>query len=100
MRAIPIDRQAVIGDHPRWPGCRLTLTCAACGWTRGYDPARVLARLQALKAGGYTTPLAQVARRVQWPCPGCHRLHWRCGFAYPEPPDPREARRLAGRYRN
>ena len=100
MRAIPLARNASLGDFRRYPGCRLALTCAMCGWSKGYDPERVLARLQALKAGGHTTPFPDVARRVQWPCPGCHRLKWRAGLAWPDQVDAREARRLAGLYRN
>lgn len=100
MRTIPFHRLAMIGDYPRWPGCRLLLTCGACGWNKTYDPARVLARLQQLRAGGHTTPLSEVVRRIQWPCPGCHRLHWRIAFALPDGHDPREARRLTGLYRN
>jgi hypothetical protein len=100
MRAIPLGAEASIGDFQRYPGCRLTITCAACGWSKAYNPERVIVRLQALKAGGYATRLGEVARRVQWNCPGCHRVHWRAGLAWPPEMNAREAKRLADRYRN
>ena len=83
MRAIPLGPEASIGDFARYPGCRLAVTCAMCGWSKGYNPERIIRRLRELKAGGYTTPLEVVARRVQWPCPGCHRLKWRANLAWP-----------------
>jgi hypothetical protein len=100
MRAIPLGPEASIGDFRRYPGCRLALTCAMCGWTKGYNPERIIARLHELKAGGHATPLRTVAKRVQWPCPGCGRLRWRAGLAWPADFDAREARRLANLYRN
>ncbi|MEW5685885.1 MAG: hypothetical protein AB1942_13280 [Pseudomonadota bacterium] len=100
MRAIPLGAEASIGDFQRYPGCRLAITCAACGWSKAYDPERVIVRLQALKAGGYATRLGEVARRVQWNCPACQRVHWRASLAWPPEMNPREARRLADRYRN
>lgn len=100
MRAIPVGPEASVGDAARYPGCRLTITCAMCGWAKGYNPERVLGRLRELKAGGHATRLDVVARRVQWPCPGCHRLKWRAGFAWPPDMTEAEARRLAARARN
>ena len=97
-RLIPLDPNASIGDFRRYPGCRLTLTCAMCGFCKGYDPERVIARLKALKAGGETAPMGEIARRVQWPCPRCHRLRWRVGLGWP--PDAYEARRQPARDRN
>lgn len=98
LRNIPLGPNASIGDFQRYPGCRLAITCAMCGFTKDYDPQRVIGRLQALKAGGATAPMAEIARRVQWPCPRCHRLRWRVGLAWP--PDAYEARRIAARERN
>lgn len=100
MRRIAAGPTAVIGDFQRYPACRLLLICGACGWNKPYDPERILARLLQLKSGGHATRLDQVAKRVQWPCPGCHRLHWKAQFAYPPHIDAGEARRLAARYRN
>jgi hypothetical protein len=100
MRQIPLGPEASLGDFRRYPGCRLTITCAMCGWSKAYSPGRIIARLQELKAGGYSSPLSLVARRVQWPCPGCHRLRWRAGLAWPADLDAREAKRLANLYRN
>lgn len=99
-RAIPLSDGASIGDFQRYPGCRLIITCAACGWSRSYDPERVIGRLHTLNAGGYATRLGDVARRVQWNCPACRRMRWRAGLAWPDGLDPAEARRLANRYRN
>ena len=100
LRIIHVDETASIGDFRRYPGCRLTITCALCGWVKIYNPERVIARLQDLRSGGYATRLAEVARRVQWPCPGCQRLKWRAGFAWPAGITEAEVKRLAGRYRN
>lgn len=100
IRAIPLGPEASVGDFQRYPGCRLTITCAMCGWTRGYNPERILRRLQELKVGGYATPLGVVARRVQWPCPACHRVRWRAGLGWPPELTEAEARRLAARARN
>ena len=100
MRPIPTSPEASIGDSQRYPGCRFTITCAMCGWQKGYSPDRILARLRELKSGGHATRLDVVARRVQWPCPGCHRLKWRAGFAWPPTLTEAEAKRLAARARN
>ena len=100
MRPIPLDDGASIGDFRRYPGCRLTLTCAMCGWQKPYNPERVIARLHELKSGGHATRIGDIARRVAWPCPGCHRLKWRGGLAWPPDLTAAEAKRLAARYRN
>ncbi len=100
MSPIPAAAEDSVGDFRRFPGCRLLLRCSACSWSRAYDPERVIARLQELRAGGHATRLADAARRVAWPCPACGRLRWRMQFAWPPDFDPREARRLAARYRN
>lgn len=100
MRVIPLGPEASVGDFARYPGCRLAVTCAMCGWTKGYSPERIIHRLRELKAGGYTTSLAVVARRVQWPCPGCHRLKWCANLAWPPELTEAEAKRLAARARN
>lgn len=100
LRPIPADAATAIGDFARYPGCRLLLACAACAWSRTYDPERVLRRLHELKSGGHATRLADVARRVQWNCPACSRMRWRMQFAWPPTLTEGEARRLAARYRN
>lgn len=99
-RPIPIGGVVTLGEHLRYPGCRLLLTCALCGWTKTYRPARIIDRLRELKAGGHSTTLAQVARRIGWNCPGCHRVKWRTDFAWPAGMDDREIRRLAAQSRN
>ena len=100
LQAIPLGAGASIGDFRRYPGCRMTLTCALCGWTKAYDPERVVDRLRALRSGGHATRLGDVARRVAWPCPGCGRVKWRAGLAWPAGFSERDARRLAARERN
>lgn len=100
LQPIPLAAGATLSDHRRYPGCRLMLVCALCGWSRTYSPERVIQRLRELKAGGHATRLDQVARRVGWNCPGCHRVKWRAGLAWPPGLDAREVRRLANLYRN
>jgi hypothetical protein len=99
MRVVPIGDQAALGDHRHYPGARLLLTCALCGWDKSYSVSRVIDRLRELKAGGHATRLGQVARRVAWPCPGCGRVKWRAQFAWPAGFDEREYRRLANLHR-
>lgn len=100
MRIVPIGDTATLGDHRRYPGARLLLACALCGWSKSYRPERVIDRLRELRSGGHATRLEQVARRVAWNCPGCGRVKWRAQFAWPAGFDEREARRLANLYRN
>jgi hypothetical protein len=100
MRVIPTGDKITMGDHRYYPGARLLITCTLCGWSKSYRPDRVIERLRVLKTGGHATSLAQVARRVAWPCPGCGRVHWRANFAWPAGFDEREAKRLANLYRN
>ena len=99
FRPVP-TADATLGDHRKYPGSRLVLTCSLCGWSKGYNPERIVDRLRQLKAGGYPTPAGQVARRVAWNCPGCHRVKWRSDLAVPAELSAREAKRLAGLYRN
>ena len=91
---------ATLGDHRRWPGCRVQVTCSLCGWSRSYSPERIIDRLQQLKGGGHATSLNEVAARIGWDCPRCRHVKWRAGFAWPTGLDVREAKRLAGLYRN
>ncbi|MFC3067899.1 hypothetical protein [Phenylobacterium soli] len=97
---VPDDGRLTLGDHRRYPGSVVLLTCAMCGWAKPYSPERLLDRLRELKAGGHPTPVGALARRVAWPCPMCQRVRWRMELARPRGLDPREARRLAGLYRN
>lgn len=100
LRPIPADATATIGDFRRYPGCRMMLACAACTWSRTYDPERITARLQELRAGGHATRLADVARRVGWNCPACGRVRWSAQLAWPPELTKRDARQIANRYRN
>ena len=54
-RTVPTDKATSMGDHRRFPGCRLLLTCTQCGWSKGYDPEKIIDRLQKLRAGGHRT---------------------------------------------
>lgn len=87
-------------EHRRYPGCRLRLTCALCGWSKDYRPDRIIDRLNALRVSGHSTTLRQVAARVGWNCPACGHVKWRAQFAWPAGMDPREIKRLANLYRN
>jgi hypothetical protein len=99
-RPIISEAPLVLGDHRRRPASRLLLTCAMCGWSRTYDPERVIDRLRALRAGGHCSPVGPLARRDAWPCPMCRRVKWRTDLAQPTDLPARDARRLADRYRN
>jgi len=100
LHPIPLGAEGSVGDFRRYPGCRLVLTCAMCGWSKAYNPERVIERLRELRAGGHATRLADVARRVAWNCPGCSRVRWRAGLAWPAGFSARDAKRLAARERN
>lgn len=100
MRLIPAAAEDSIGDFRKFPGARLLLVCAACSWSKPYNPERVIDRLRELRTGGYATRLVDCARRVGWNCPACSRMRWRMQFAWPPGLDDREIRRLANRYRN
>jgi hypothetical protein len=100
MRIIPIGDKATLGDHRFYPGARVLITCTLCGWGKSYRAERIIDRLRELRTGGYATPLAHVARRVAWPCPGCGRVHWRAQFAWPPGFNQSDAKRLAALYRN
>ncbi len=92
--------QARLEDARRYPGCVLMLACSGCGWARGYDVGKVINRLYERRDGGFTTPVADVARSVSRPCPTCRGKAWVTQLAYPAHVDVRETRRLANRYRN
>ncbi len=100
MRLIPGSATATMGDYRRYPGSRLVIACADCGWSKDYNPERVIARLHELRSGGYPTGLAQVAARVGRRCPRCHQATWRAEFGWPANIDEREIKRLANLYRN
>jgi hypothetical protein len=101
FRPLPVTRhELTLGDYRKYPACRMVLTCALCGWSKGYNPERVLDRLRQLRAGGHATPVGQLARRVGWNCPGCNRVQWRTDLAWPVDLGAREVKRLAGHYRN
>jgi hypothetical protein len=100
MQPIRTPDTAALGDHRRFPGARLLIACTLCSWSKSYRPERVIQRLRELKAGGHATTLRQVAGRVAWNCPACHRVKWRAEFAFAASMDEREIKRLANLYRN
>lgn len=57
-------------------GARVKLACGACAWSRTYDPARLVQRLDAKGLNGANTAIMHVADHVAWPCPGCGRKRW------------------------
>lgn len=76
METLRINAYAPLASWQAHPGARLKLACAACSWSRTYDPRRVADRLAALRKGGAMTPIAAVAGHVPWPCPRCNRMRW------------------------
>jgi hypothetical protein len=93
-------RDARLEEAQKYPGCRLMLACGRCGWSKGYDVARVIDRLYARGDGGFTTPVARVASQVRHACPKCCDHQWSTRLAYPDDLDERELRRLRNRLRN
>jgi hypothetical protein len=100
FRIVNGSGETALLDHRRYPLCRVLLSCGACGWARGYKPERILDRLRVLRAGTVRTPVQDVARRVQWPCPGCGRLHWSTVLAWPADVSENDIKRMASAYRN
>lgn len=76
METLRINAHAPLAAWRAHPGARLKLSCAACSWSRTYDPERIARRLTALRRGGPETPVSAVASNVQWPCPRCRRMRW------------------------
>lgn len=99
-RPVPATRAVKLGDHRLFPGSRVYLTCSLCGWSRDYSAERMILRLRQLRTGGHDTPVASLAGRVAWNCPGCGRTKWRMELAWPAGMDEREIKRLASAYRN
>ncbi len=97
---VPISLDAKLGDHRRFPLCRVVVACVLCGWSKGYSPERMIARLHELKAGGHPTPMADIARRIGWTCPGCGRVKWRAMLAWPPGVDEAEVQRLTRQLRS
>jgi hypothetical protein len=100
MEPILASESTPLGDYRRYPGCRLQLVCGRCGWSKAYDPERVIQRLHDLRVAGHPTALRAVASRVAWYCPSCLHSQWRARFAWPEGISPREIKRLTNLYRN
>lgn len=100
LKPIPVSPTAPMEDARRHPGCRMLIYCRACRFARAYDPARIIKRLHDTGAGGFRTPIGHVARHVARDCPSCGRRQWISTLAWPETLDAREAKRLAGVYRN
>ncbi len=97
---VPATGPLKLTDHRRYPGSRVYLTCALCGWTTGYSAERLIDRLRTLRGGGHDTLVGVVAKRVAWPCPGCGRVKWRSDLAWPPGMQESEIKRLANQYRS
>jgi hypothetical protein len=97
---VPGSGELKLEDHRRWPLSRVALYCADCGWARDYNPDAVARRLRELQSGGYRASVRDVARRVAWPCPACHRVNWASTLAYPKSLDRREVERAARQIRS
>jgi hypothetical protein len=87
-----------LGDAERFPGCKLLVTCNACGHLKSYSPGRVVMRLRELRLGGTLATLEEVARRIERPCP-CGQRAWRAELAWPPGLSASEIKRLAARAR-
>lgn len=59
-----------------WGSGRVRLVCGSCAWSRTYTVDLIVRRLKARRLGDETTPIREVARHVQWPCPACRRMRW------------------------
>lgn len=76
MEVLAVNTHAPLASWRAHPGSRLRLHCAACSWSKTYDPARIAERLVVRKLGSSMTPIAAIARHVAWPCPRCRRMRW------------------------
>ena len=83
MDVLAINAHAPLAAVHHHPGARLALQCAACSWSKTYDPLRIAARLVVLKRGGPMTPVSAVAAHIHWPCPACRRMRWRSVLVAP-----------------
>jgi hypothetical protein len=100
MRRIAAPAQLTLGEHIRYPGCKLVLFCGACDWSKAYEVGNVIDGLRALRKGGYHTHVEFVPELVRAHCPACSQKRWKACFGYPEDLDAREARRLAAQIRS
>lgn len=92
--------KAKLEDARRYPGCVIMLGCTICTYAKGYRVERVILRLHETGAGGFQTPVADIAKMVRRNCPRCKGRHWLSQFAYPDHLDDRDLKRLAARARN
>ena len=86
LRPLPLADGAPLAACADHPGARLQLVCGACTGSRSYDPARIIERLIARRAGDAQTAVGLVARQIQWPCPRCRRMRWGTRLAMPVMP--------------
>jgi hypothetical protein len=84
VNLLSVNAHAPLATWHAHPTARLKLFCAACAWSKTYDPARIATRLAALKRGGPSTPISAIAQYVQWPCPGCRRMRWTTVLVAPD----------------
>ena len=69
------DRPPLLLKH-LGKGAGVRLVCRACGWSKRYDPYRLIARLKETGAGNEATAIAHVARHIAWPCRACAQMAW------------------------
>lgn len=92
--------KARLEDARRYPGCVVMLGCLICGYAKGYMVEKVILRLHQSGAGGFQTPVADIASMAKVLCPRCKGKHWTSQFAYPAHLQERDLKRLAARARN
>lgn len=100
MRPIAHSRHVALEDFRRYPGCLVMVRCQACGYAKGYQAVKIMARLGELRAGNSGTPVVHVARHMKRACPHCSERRWGSQFAYPDDLDEREWKKMVGRSRN
>lgn len=100
MHPIPLRSTDPLEDYRRYPGCRVLLSCGACGYAKDYNPERIVMRLRELRVGGWKTPIVGIAAQMRRPCPACRKMQWTTRLAYPADMTEAEARRLMARMRN
>ncbi len=74
---------AKLEDARRYPGYVVMLGCTICTYAKGYMVEKIILRLGETGAGGFQTPVADVAKMVKRVCPNCKGRDWITQFAYP-----------------
>jgi hypothetical protein len=72
----PSHPPALLHQLLAYPDARIKLLCGSCTWSRTYSAQRIAERLREKRLDGVTHAIADIARHVPWPCPGCRRMRW------------------------